>query len=140
MLVTILYASILSGAFPLFVYFKNRNTIKIPAFNFLNFALQLSLASDLISLALAKFKVSNFVVTNIYSVVSFILLAFFYKSLLPRWQKTSTILIVCFIAFALINVFFFQGPFEIQGYTRALAALILIILAFLYFGTIFKEA
>lgn len=99
--------------------------------------------NEIISVVLVKLGSKNTLYLNhIYTLVSFVLLSFFYQSVLkdffPRkWFKT---IVVSYILFFIVNIIFFQGISEYPSLTFSVFALLIIIFSLIYFYKVMVES
>lgn len=78
---------------------------------------------------------------NIFDLINLPLATMFYNKRF-HWKKKnaiSTIIIVVFLLFALINLVFVQGPFNFNGYTTSFASVWFIVISLAYFYVLIQQ-
>lgn len=97
-----------------------------------------SLLCDLASIVLSRYSINTFLILNIYWFIQTSLLTWMYRKYFHRKQLVNFIYFF-FVAFYLINILFFQGPWVLNSISNVLASLILILFCMYYFYRLLND-
>jgi hypothetical protein len=87
------------------------------------------------------YKTPGNFLSNIYHILNLPLIVLLYKKRI-HWKTTNAIaytIIISYLAFALINFFFIQGPQKFNSFTPALEAVLTIIISVTYFYVLIQQ-
>jgi uncharacterized membrane protein YidH (DUF202 family) len=89
---------------------------------------------------MAERKQNNIFIYNLFSVLEFCFYFFFFHSVLKGYLKKikGSVIIILYLALALVNIFLIQGKNNFHTYTYILGCIICIILSITYFYFLFK--
>lgn len=84
---------------------------------------------------LAYYRINNMPAMHVYTLIEFVLLVHFYKVTLNKMgtSKWLALLTPSFFLLCIVNVLFFQGIYIYNTYTKSIEALLVILLAVIYF-------
>jgi hypothetical protein len=134
---TLMYLSVMSPLFGIFIGFKYRKLLPY-ALRYILALMILSFASDAVMLSLSKMHIRNLPIAHIYGLLEGVLFLLFFKSELTKHRMLVLSFLSVFVIFYCIDSLFIEGFFQFNAYSRSLEAFIMIILSVFYFYKIYE--
>lgn len=108
----------------------------------LPYNLILTLLTELIGHYYQKRGINNVIIYNIYALIQFFFLAYFFSRVIPNKTLQKLIWRISFIIplLCILNLFFLQGPYVFNSYTFLLGSVEMILLGIIYFYQLFKSS
>lgn len=127
----LIYISRFSVLIPLVLLLRGKVNVGDNMLKVLGLLLFISAFSDLICYIMFKMNIPNMAIINLYFIIQFLLLSYFYGQILNNRKLVYTILFL-FLVFVVINTLFFQPFTEFQSWSDGLQSIILLVYAVNY--------
>lgn len=134
------FASNFSVLIPLLFLMLRWRQVNVATYFFLIAAIVLSLISDGVTFLQGRTGASNYYVSNVYIMCTYVFLALFYLLLIPGYRVLIYASIVVYGAVILLNGLYIQDINDFQGYNFSIASILLVAFSVLYFIQIVRDA